>query len=234
MAPEAGFSTTGTYWPYDLFPAGPGAGSYNSFVTPYVSTIVLNYKHNKWAVTPALQFSAGQRYGYPLSEAGYDPATCGTPTSVPIASAWYATAGGSGSAANPATCGSTIDIPDINTGKFDGIGAFVEPARFTLSAQFSYDISPRVTAVLTMANIVDACLGGSSTAWTQNVASPLPGYKVCGYGTTSETENGYAPGNVNAISPTGAQLSQAENAYGYSPSVLSLPFNAYLDFRLRL
>jgi outer membrane receptor protein involved in Fe transport len=243
MAPQGLFSSSGNYWPYDLFPAGPGAGSYNSFVTPYTATVLLNYKHDKFAITPALQVSAGNRYGYPLSESGYDPANCGTPTSVPITSAWYATAGGSGSAANPATCNSTINIPDIATGHFDGIGAFVNPARFTLSAQLSYDVSPRITAVLTLANIVDSCLGGTSAAWTRGLVG-FPSSAACVYGTTTETENGAPPGNINAISSTGAQLSQPLNAYAYSPqtsstlsnfgSGVTLPFSAYLDFRIKL
>jgi hypothetical protein len=66
-------NTNGQYCPYDIFLGPPGYGSYGSFVAPHVATLVLNYKHDKWAVTPALQFSAGQKYGYPESTMGVNP-----------------------------------------------------------------------------------------------------------------------------------------------------------------
>jgi hypothetical protein len=233
-APQALFSTSGNYWPYDLFPFTPGAGSYSSFVTPYVATLVVNYKHDKWAITPALQFSAGNRYGYPLADEGYNPATCGGVTGVPIGSAYYAPAGGFGNAADPSTCGGApLYIPDIATGKFDNMGAFLTPSRYTLSLQTEYDISPRISAVLTLANVLDICSGGTSAPWTSNLVGFSPN-KVCEYGPSLATEYGYAPGNLSAISPTGAQIAQPEQAYGYYPFTTALPFNAFLDFRLKM
>jgi len=233
VAPSGLLSTTANYWPYDLFPAGPGAGSYSSFVAPYVATFVLNYKRGRFAITPALQYSAGNRYGYPLAEVGYDPATCTAVTGLSVGSTYYGAAGGYGNAANPSSCSGELDIPDISTGKFDGIGEFVEPARYTLSTQLTYDISPRITAVVTLANLLDVCSGGTTAPWTTGIVG-IPSKAVCGYSNSSATEYGYAPGNVQELSPTGKQVTQPFNAYGYAPLVGSLPFNAYVDFRIKL
>jgi Carboxypeptidase regulatory-like domain/TonB dependent receptor/TonB-dependent Receptor Plug Domain len=232
-SPQAMFSTGGDYAPYSTFPFTPGAGSYASFVTPYVATFVLNFKHDKFAITPALQFSAGNRYGYPLAETGYNPATCSGVTGLPISSVYYGSAGGYGNAANPSTCTGTIDIPDISTGKFDDLGAFVTPSRYTLSTQLTYDINPRITAVLTLANIFDVCSGGTKAPWTTGVVG-IPSRAICGYGPSSAVGYGYPVGNLSALSSTGAQIAQPLNAYAYAPLVGSLPFNAYLDFRIKL
>ncbi|HTU69692.1 MAG TPA: TonB-dependent receptor [Candidatus Baltobacteraceae bacterium] len=232
-SPQALLNPTGNYSPYDLFPYIPGAGSYSSFVTPYTATLVLNYKKGKFAITPALQFSAGNRYGYPLAETGYDPSSCGTPTAFPIGSVYYGSAGGYGSAADPSTCGAELDIPDISTGKFDDIGAFITPSRYTLSTQLTYDLSPRITVVATLANIFDICSGGTKAPWTENTPG-LPSKAICGYGPSVQTEYGFAPGNLSALTSTGAQLAQPIGSYAYAPFVGSLPFNAYVDFRIRL
>ncbi|HTU69023.1 MAG TPA: TonB-dependent receptor [Candidatus Baltobacteraceae bacterium] len=232
-SPQALFSTGADYWPYSLFPFTPAAGDYSSFVTPYVATIVLNYKHDKWAITPALQFSAGNRYGYPLAETGYDPSSCSTASTFPIGSVYYGSAGGYGNAANPASCTDTLYIPDISTGKFDNMGAFITPSRYTLSTQLSYDLTPRITAVLTLANIFDICAGGTKAPWTTS-AYGLPSRAICGYGSSTAEEYGAPVGNVAPLTATGGELAQAQTAYGYTPIVGSLPFNAYLDFRIKL
>ena len=49
-------------------PAAQGFGS------PYVATLLINYRHQKFAVTPSLQFQGGGKYGIPIAEAGIDPA----------------------------------------------------------------------------------------------------------------------------------------------------------------
>ena len=67
----------GNYATFDTFPGGIGAGGYESFGAPYVSTLIVQYKHGPLAVTPALQFLGGSRYGVPLSTPGVDPTTCG-------------------------------------------------------------------------------------------------------------------------------------------------------------
>ena len=66
----------GNYATFDTFPGGIGAGGYTSFGAPYVSTLIVQYKHGPLAITPALQFSAGSRFGVPMSTPGIDPTSC--------------------------------------------------------------------------------------------------------------------------------------------------------------
>jgi hypothetical protein len=240
-APEQGLlDPGGRYAPYDLFPAAaPGAGGYVSFVTPYVSTLVLNYKHDKWAVTPALQFSAGERYGYPIAQNGIDPSSCSGVLGGSVIGDPRYPYGGSGSPFNATTCSGQVSIPDPYTGTFDGVGAYSEPNRITLATQLTYDVSPRISVVLTAANIVDRCWGGTKAAWTS-----VPGISsnnVCFWGQTGpEGSPGYAgvgfPPVGNIYNPPFSSV-QPFQRYPYlaiNNGTTTLPFNAYLDFKLKL
>jgi outer membrane receptor protein involved in Fe transport len=132
-----------SYPTFDVFPGGIGT-SYQSYGVPYVGTLLLQYKHNKVAITPALQFSAGQRYGAPETTPGYNPALCAAVTN----------------------CASQIAIPDPYTGNFDGIGAFVAPSELQLHLQTTYDISKRITLVANFTNLVNTCFGGSKVPFS--------------------------------------------------------------------
>ncbi len=237
-APAQGLDDpNGKYAPYTIFPnPNVGGGNYASFVAPHVATIVLNYKHDKFAITPALQFAAGNRYGYPNSTVGVDPSSCtavlagGTVSNDP-----RYPYGGYGSPYDVTKCTSTpytggsLSIPNPATLKFDGIGAFTSPARLTLATQLSYDVSPRISAVLTLANIFDRCFGGTKAAWTN-----VPGVsssKVCGYG--GGLAAGLIPPVGNAYNPPFSSV-QPGFQQSYGPIIGSLPFNAYLDFKIKL
>jgi hypothetical protein len=222
----------GRYAPYDLFPAGaPGAGGYESFVAPYDATIVLNYKHDKFAFTPALQFSGGIRYGYPIAQYGVDPTSCtGTLGSAITGDPRYPY-GGSGSPFDATTCGATVAIPNPATHLFDGIGAFTEPNRLTLASQISYDITPRISAVLTMSNLVDTCFGGTKAAWTS--APGIPSNKVCEY-QAGWAGVGFPPvGNIYNPPFSNVQPFRQQAYYPYYGNT-ALPFNAFMDFKLKL
>jgi hypothetical protein len=65
----------GKYATFDTFPAGIGS-SYATYGAPYVMTAIVQWKHDKLALTPALQFSAGQRYGAPANLPGALPDMC--------------------------------------------------------------------------------------------------------------------------------------------------------------
>ena len=52
-------------------------------------------------------------------------------------------------------------IPDTYTGNFDGLGAFTQPNNIAMNMQLSYDVSPRVQLVGTLANIFNTCWGGT-------------------------------------------------------------------------
>ena len=217
------------YAPYATFPGNIGVGSYSSFVSPHVATLVLSYKHDKFAVTPAVQYSAGTKYGYPLATLGVDPASCtGALASAPDPGRYPYGAPGTATGYDALSCGNTINIPNPDTGKFDTIGAFISPSRFTGNIQLTYDVSPKVTAVATLTNIFDVCSGGTKGAWTN-----VPGV-------SSRTVCGYGPGGVGTlINPVGNVYNPGATiqpfvAHSYSPAFGSLPFNAYVDFKIKL
>jgi hypothetical protein len=153
QAPQPLFDRNAWYPTYDVIP-GPFAAS-NGYAVPHIATLLLNYKHDRFAVTESTSFTSGAEYGAPTQWPGYDPTTC--------------TAALSGTTADPATCSGLIFIPDKYTGKFDTLGAFKEPWRVSASLGFSYDISPKVTAKLDLVNVIDVC-GQRGYAWdTPNV-----------------------------------------------------------------
>lgn len=239
-SPASFYDPFGSYAPYDLFAGpAPGAGNYGSFVAPHVATLVVNYKDNKFAITPALQISAGNKWGYPISTMGIDPsAGC-----APLAGASitgdprYPNGAAGGSPYDATTCAApyAVPIPDTGTGKFDAVGGFNGRTRVTLSTQLSYDVSPRVSAVLTLANLYDGCFGGTKGPW-----SNTPGVKdswVCGYGGGySWIQSAYGIGAGTPIGNNynpGATIQPIEQG-AYYPGISHLPFNAYLDFKIKL
>ncbi|MBV8170560.1 MAG: TonB-dependent receptor [Candidatus Eremiobacteraeota bacterium] len=157
------FDRNGSYTTYDQIPA-----PFNNaigFATPFETTLVLNYKHDKWSVTPNLTYSTQGKYGSPLVWPGYDPTSCGTPLV--------------GTTANPQNCANFIFIPDKYTNKFDNLGAFNEPQRLTMGLQLEYDFNPHVSTILTFANLIDTCYqhhmpwDSSSTCMYAQLASNL-------------------------------------------------------------
>jgi hypothetical protein len=224
-----------SYLPYSTIPGGIGTGV-NAYNYPYVATLILQYKLHRLAISPSFQFVAGNRYGAPETTPGIDPtnAACtalGTPTSH---DARYPYGAAGGTAFDASTCaGSTIVIPDPYTGQFDGIGAFRQPAQLLGHLRISYDISSRVRATVTMANLLSTCFGGQQTSftyyWNRN---------VCSYGSV---EGGY-------INPVGNAYNPGDNVqtvlrYPYSPvfgtyndltsSTLN-PFSVYFDLKVTL
>ncbi len=151
------FNVHAQYATYDLFPGSTAfPGAYGAYNAPYVASLVVNYKHDKYALTPSFQFEGGERYGYPLSSVGIDPAAgCGLLTGVP-------------GRYNAASCASVVNIPNPYTGGFDNLGAFVQPNEAMLNLQLSYSVSPQIQLVGTIANIFNYCFGGSKEPWTFN------------------------------------------------------------------
>jgi Carboxypeptidase regulatory-like domain/TonB dependent receptor/TonB-dependent Receptor Plug Domain len=146
------------YTTYDVIP-GPAAGA-NGYATPYVTTMILNYKHKRFAVTNSWNFSSGASYGSPTQTPGYLPESCAKPT-LPWMAAY-------GNAADPSRCddlgGLPLFTPDKYTGTFDSLGAFHQPWQLQMGLAFTYDISPRITARLNFSNLIDVC-GQRGYAW---------------------------------------------------------------------
>ena len=157
---------TAWYTTYDVIP-GPAAAA-NGYAVPFVTTMILNYKHKRFSVTNSWDFSSGASYGSPTQTPGYLPNSC-TATRP-----WVAA---HGTAADPAECndfgGLPLFTPDKFTGTFDSLGAFHQPWQLQMGLAFSYDISPRITARLNFSNLLDFC-GQRGYAWDNP--------QVCAYG----------------------------------------------------
>ena len=219
---------------YDLFPGSTAfPGAYGAYNAPYVASMVINYKHNKYAITPSLQFEGGERYGYPLSSVGIDPAAgCGLLTGVP-------------GRYNATTCASVVNIPDPYTNGFDTLGAFVQPSEFMLNLQASYDMSPQIQLVGTLANIVNYCWGGSHEAWTASdgnicqYATPIIGGiidPVAPYTTPGSTAN--PPGHSGSIIQSGLKYPYGPNPGPFlaaaQNSSFKLPFEFYFTANIKI
>jgi hypothetical protein len=196
---------------YTFFP-GPVQSFAVAYGAPYVATVILNYKHDKFAITPSVQFQGGARYGAPETTNGIDPTTCGAPLSGSVTSNDprypYGNAGGG---AFDATNCDVMPIPNPYTAKFDALGAFVQPNQMVANLQLSYDVSPNVTLVGTFANIVNRCWGGTKAAWT--VDDP----NICSYNTLN---------GGGAIAPVG-NIYNPPATVGDFQRIVQYPYAAY-------
>ena len=194
---------------YSIFPGGVGSAA-AAYGAPYVATLLVNYKHDKFAITPSLQFSGGSKYGAPQSNPGIDPAAC---------TAVLPGVGGfnGGGRYDAQSCGQLTAIPDTYTGNFDGLGAFTQPNNIAMNMQLSYDVSPRLQLVGTLANIFNTCWGGTTAPWTSSNGN-VCGYNVGGFGSEIlPVGNVYNPAGHNG------SIIQPLVKYPYGP--LFGPFN---------
>ncbi|HEV2737038.1 MAG TPA: TonB-dependent receptor [Candidatus Elarobacter sp.] len=212
------------YATYSTFPGGVGAGGYSALSAPYVSTLILQWKHGPLAITPALQFSGGVRYGVPLSTPGIDPSACsgglgGTTASDPR----YPYGAPGGAPYDQTKCDSNFAIPNQFTGRFDNVGAFVSPNQLLLHTQVSYDVNKRVTLVGNFANIINRCWGGTKVPFSINHA--------CNYVATYGAGSGPQPIG-NQYNP-GDRL-QPFLATPYDPMFPNFPFNMFVEARIKI
>jgi hypothetical protein len=212
-----------------------------AYLSPNVASLLVNYKHNRFSVTPAAEFNEGQPYGNPADVYGLDPRTCSANSAkIPSARSPYQ--------ANWTTCGlaatqsgvspGSLFIPNPQTGVFDSFGAFRQPNQLNLSLTMGYDISPRVKVTALFANLLSACFGGSSEPWTKQFP---PNSYTCGYISNfyyvSNFYNGSSPNDLRA---NGVPLNPAF-APSYIPAyadtnslVLPNPFNIYVNFNIKI
>ncbi len=214
------------------------------YVSPNTFALVLSYRHNRFSITPALTLYQGATYGTPADFQGLDPRTCSenqgdegvtgapSPYTADYTSCHAAAIGASGS--NPGH----LYIPNPYTGKFDTFGQFKQPWQLNLGLQLTYDISPRLTANLTIANLVNTCFGGSSEPWTK--AYP-PSNAVCGYGYNkfyiSNYYNGSSPSDIaaNGVSLNKYFTVPFSPAYGDVNSAnLPLPLQFYFQVQVKI
>jgi Carboxypeptidase regulatory-like domain/TonB dependent receptor len=172
MPPQPTLDPHGWYAPGLDFP----------YVSPNTFAVVLNYRHGKFAVAPAMSLLQGTTYGTPADVQGLDPRACtanqgsrgitgGNPLSADYTSCGFALT-------SDGTSPGTLYIPNPQTGTFDTFGEFRQPWQFNLGLQMSYEFTPRITGQFTVTNLLNECFGGSSEPWTK--AYP-PNSVTCGY-----------------------------------------------------
>ncbi len=227
---------SGEYFTFDTFPAIPQYTAFvanisNSYFVPNVVTAVLNYRINKFAITPSIVYTSGNPYGVPLDIPGIDPTTCkvnsrAIPTAPDPLQADYTSCAGQVSVPNPE-----------NGGRFTSLGQFRNPDQITVNTALTYDVSPSIRVSAILANVYNRCFGGTATPWT---AAFPPGYNICAYGS-----NGYAPSPIaphggfyngsgpNDIAANGVPLNPYI-AHTYQPIGYNLPFQAYFSVQIKL
>ncbi|HZY97380.1 MAG TPA: TonB-dependent receptor [Candidatus Cybelea sp.] len=235
------FDPTASYLPFSIFP-GPIGSGVNAYNYPYVATLLLNYKHDRLTITPSFQFVAGNRYGAPLTTPGIDPAsgcallpgsTKGDPRYP------YGASGGGPYNAIPISsssppCAATLSIPDPYTGQFDAIGAFREPAQLLGHLQIGYELSPRVSLSVTLANLLQTCFGGQHTAFTYYWSNQTCLYtNLIGGPTTPPVGNAYNPG-ANVQTFLRYPYEPLFGTYNDQTSSLNAPFNAYFNVKVKI
>ena len=228
------------YPAFDVFPGSVNTASVQTFNTPYVGSLILNYKHDRFAVTPILQMNAGNRYGAPETLQGVDPASQGcsylTQASVK-GDPRYPYGAPGGSPFDAATCTGRLSLPDPYTGVFDAPGAFRNPVNLTLNTNMSYQVSPRITVNLALTNIFSNCFGGQQTGFTYEWGS-----KVCDYGGISYVDPAYYVQPVgNVYNPTDKVQKYLQYPYEpeFGPNNIDgnstvEPFSAYLTVQIKL
>jgi hypothetical protein len=197
---QARLDPSASYIPYSTIPGGIESQS-GSYEVPNTLALVLNYKLDRWAISPQLQFLSGGYYGEPLSGYGVNPAECPAGLTSSISGDPRYPYGGAGTPFDATQCTGTIAIPDPYTHVFDSLGAFRQPNQLLLHAQLSYQASPRVSFALNLANIVNSCFGGSVEPWTADAPKAN-----CAGGTAALGAGGYNLPGYAAPVPYGANI----------------------------
>ena len=253
-AVQSTLDPNGWYAPAGILTSPGFVTSFSFYDAPWVSSLILNYRHDKLAITPSIQFVSGSSYGSPLDVSGLDPTVCqANETTTGLATAGSATANycdwqtllQGGSPHGDSYQSGVQYIPNPQTGTFSSIGQFHNPNIITGNLGISYEVSPKVNVNVTLSNIFHTCFGGTKTAWT---AAYAPGANICGYGANglyvSNFQHGAGqatPGNLASYSAAanGTSLySWQQQSYGPTAgsfaSSLPAPFNAYLTVNIKL
>jgi len=228
-APVQGIlSVNDSYIPFSTIPGGLNAAS-GSYITPTNASLVLNYKHDKWAISPSFQYFEGGYYGDPLQTPGVDPTTCSALATGTISGdPRYPYGAPGGAPYDAASCGNLgAGIPNPVTGKFDALGAFRQPNQLLGHLQISYEVSSRVNLVANFANLIDTCSGGSSEPWTAGAD-----HRTCGYGLTGIAGSGFFGQAGNFYNPT--SVFQPSQKYDYERQFNTAPVQAVLEMTVKL
>ncbi len=235
----------------NYFPADAG-GLSSAFATEDLSTAIpqhifagfLAYKHNKFQASLNAALQQGTRYGSPALIEGLNPTSC-------VQNQAAAGVASGGQLGDYQSCTGTVPVPNPQTGRFDAVAQFINPWIFNLGGQISYDFSPRVTATVSLANILNRCFGGSPEPWT---AAYKPNEAVCTYSqqynpwslnptyitwSPGEAYNtagaGYFYGSSPADPANGTAGYPSVYNYPYTPQALTgYPFQAYFQLTVKI
>jgi outer membrane receptor protein involved in Fe transport len=201
----------------------------------------LQYKRGRWSIAPNFILQSGASYGSPTDTYGIDPRACGqNQAAAGVVSA------GSGQAlacdfltasASPFVTSGYLAIPNPYTNRMDRLGQFEQPWQLNIGALIHYDISPKLAANLTLANIYNRCFGGSKVAWSNAFG---PDTHICGYDQNNFEFVGGAPGSgfYYGASPTDPANGPGRFApafrYPFAPVSGYLPFQAYLQLQIKI
>ena len=248
QAPQGLLNESGWYNPYTTAIAPNISAALGSYISPIVSSLLLNYRHDKLAITPSLTFQTGGFYGTPLDTNGIDPRVCTRNSK---------TTGITGVSphTNPQQCNYLFNTGQAGTGQFGYLyipdpqtGSFYfdnlqQPDSLVGNLQISYDVSPRVKLTILGASLFHACFGGSAQPWT--AASP-PSNVVCGctpaggaFNSTLYPANFY---NGTGINDRAANKATTPFTQSYIPSGLNNgaigasvpPINVYFNAQVKI
>ncbi len=248
--PEQGLLNPGGWYnPYTTQIAPNLAGSITSYISPWTSSLLLNYRKDKLSITPSIGFQTGGFYGSPLDINGLDPRAClKNSASTGITKLSPKT--------NPLQCNYLTAvapgygtfgyfwIPNPQTGTF-AFDNYQNPSLIVGNLQVSYDLSPKIKLTVLGANLFHACFGGSSTPWS--AANP-PGYAVCGYSPAGGSLNSsvypsnfYNGTGINDFKANGARTPVAyQQSYTPSTSINGAnggfppPLNVYFNAAVKI
>jgi len=229
-APGALLDPNANYIPYNESLGAGYNGIATSYIVPHVAAFILSYKKGPLTIAPSVQFQAGSRYGSPLAVQGVAPDTCGATLGTPVAGdpRYGNGSPGGGLPYNASSCTGAISIPNPQTGRFDGIGQYVQPDLLATNLSINYDITKRLSVNVVGANLFNRCFGGSKVPW--GVGNLGCAYIQAG----SYVGNFYNPGDT--LQPFAAN-SYTPNLGGALQSVAAgspLPFEVYVNFNLKL
>ena len=188
--------------------------------------MILNWRHDKLAITPSFNFQTGGFYGSPLDTMGLDPRSCLlnsaatgitklSPKTNPLQCNYLTTTSGGLGAFG------FLYVPNPQTGSFL-FDNFQQPSSIVGNLQLSYDASPRIRLTVLGTSLFHTCFGGTAAAWT--AANP-PGAAVCGYlpsggllNNTLYPSNFYNGTSINDFRANGARTPFQQS---YLPSSLN-------------
>jgi hypothetical protein len=237
----------GWYNPFTTAIAPNLSGADTSYISPITSSLILNWRHDKLAITPSFVFQTGGYYGSPLDVAGQDPRSCQlnsvgsgitklSPKTNPLQCNYLtSTSPGTGQF-------SYLYIPNPQSGIFS-MGSYENPSLIVGNLQVSYDVSPRIKLTLLGSDLFHTCFGGTSEAWTSYYQ---PGAAVCGYGAAGGPLNStlYPSNFYNGTSMFDFAANKVHPLYtqSYTPSAglngaiggAPPPINLYVNAQVRI